>query len=305
LDSTLRDGEQAPGISFTDDQKLRIAEALDGSGVYEIEAGVPAAGQREKQLLVRLMERRRTALVSVWSRLIEADVRHCLDVRPDLINLSLPMSDLQVYKKLRKDRKWLIGQLGRCLELVAGRQVALSVGFEDAFRAEPSFMLTVARMLRDFGAVRIRLSDTVGIASPSQCRSLVTELSHGLGLGLDAGSELELEADARPSARLENKPVSGLMPSARLESDAEDSIALGFHGHNDLGMALANTVEAAKSGCLYADVTVGGIGERAGNCDLTKLVESSSELFDWGMTVRCAQQLQQQLGEICVIGERR
>jgi homocitrate synthase NifV len=66
----------------------------------------------------------------------------------------------------------------------------------------------------------------------------------------------------------------------------------GFHAHNDLGMAVANTVEAAKCGCLYADVTAGGIGERAGNCDLARLVAASFNVFDWGITPAAALKIQ-------------
>jgi homocitrate synthase NifV len=73
--------------------------------------------------------------------------------------------------------------------------------------------------------------------------------------------------------------------------------AFGIHAHNDLGMAVANTVEAAKAGCLYADVTANGIGERAGNCDFARLVHASASIFDWGMAAAAAREAQREIGD--------
>jgi homocitrate synthase NifV len=131
--------------------------------------------------------------------------------------------------------------------------IPISVGFEDAFRSETNFMLDIAQIWLDFGVVRIRFADTVGVATPSLCRTVLETMSE------------------------------------KLRYKAE----LGIHAHNDLGMAVANTIESVKAGCLYADVTIGGIGERAGNCDLVQLIYASSSVFDWGMSVEEAQMLVQ------------
>jgi homocitrate synthase NifV len=119
-------------------------------------------------------------------------------------------------------------------------------------------MISIAKILLDSGITRIRLSDTVGVASPGQCRALLNDISARLG----------------------------------------GRATFGIHAHNDLGMSVANTIEAAKAGCLYADVTVGGIGERAGNCDLAQLVNASSSIFNWGMTAADAQRLQRGINKI-------
>ncbi len=236
LDSTLRDGEQAPGICFSAKQKLRIAALLDLYGVHQIEAGIPAASEQEKENIAKIMENRKNAVISVWARLVPADIKHAIDVQPDIIHIGVPVS--------RKDMDWITRQLHACLNLIDKSGIPLSVGFEDAFRSNAEFMVAIAKILLDFGVVRIRLADTVGIASPSLCRTLLKEISEKLG----------------------------------------GKAKLGIHAHNDLGMAVANTIEAAKAGCLYADVTVGGIGERAGNCDLAQLVCASSSIFDWGIS---------------------
>jgi len=252
LDSTLRDGEQSPGICFSPDQKMKIASILDYGGVHQIEAGIPAVSKQEKETIVKIIANRKNAAVSVWSRLASSDIEHAIDVHPDIIHVSIPVSQVHIHEKLRHDEEWVKSQLRDCLYLVDKNCVPLSVGFEDAFRAEIDFMADIARILLDYGITRIRLADTVGVASPSRCRKVVSELSD------------------------------------RLDNKAE----LGIHAHNDFGMAVANTLEASKAGCLYADVTAGGIGERAGNCNMAHLVHSGSALFDWGLTGSEARDLQ-------------
>jgi len=258
LDTTLRDGEQSPGICFSSSQKLEIASLLDNSGIHQIEAGTPAISKQEKETIVKIIENRKNAVVSVWSRLVPSDIEHAIDTRPGIIHVSVPVSQIHIHEKLRKDKDWVIEQLRSCLSLVEKSCIPLSVGFEDAFRSENDFMETVAKILLDSGVARIRLSDTVGIASPALCRETVNELS------------------------------------ARLDGRAE----LGIHAHNDFGMAVANTLESLKAGCLYADVTAGGIGERAGNCNLAHLVHSSSSLFDWGITAPAALKLQSDIFKV-------
>jgi len=268
LDSTLREGEQTPGVAFTAEQKLKIAELLDAGGVHQIEAGIPAAGRREKELISKIIKNRKNAVVSVWARMSESDIRHAIDVTPDIIHISVPVSYPHIYAKLKKNKTWVINRLRDCLDIMGKSGIRLSVGFEDAFRSEASFMLQVARILLDFGVTRIRLADTVGVADPTVCREVIRELS----------------------ARLDG-----------LEKKAE----FGIHAHNDLGMAVANTIEAVKNGCIYADVTAGGIGERAGNCDLAKLAESSSHIFDWGITAQEAARLQRDIIGIINFKEKK
>jgi homocitrate synthase NifV len=258
LDSTLRDGEQSPGASFTREQKLKIASLLDEAGVHQIEAGVPAVSDFEKATIIKIIENRKKAIISVWARLVVSDVEHAIDCKPDLIHISVPVSYSHIYAKLKKNKNWVMNQLYACLELVQRSGIPASIGLEDSFRSDVSFMLSVARVLVELGVKRIRLSDTVGIASPTNCREVV-------GTVMDA-----------------------------LEGKAE----MGFHAHNDLGMAVANTVEAMKAGCTYADSTITGIGERAGNCDFSKLIQASGRLFDWGVSTAAANKVQDDFIEI-------
>jgi homocitrate synthase NifV len=255
VDTTLRDGEQAPGVCFSAKQKLKIASLLDMHGIHQIEAGVPAAGKQEKETIAKIIKHRKNAIISTWARLSASDIQHSIDVCPDLIHVSVPVSHSHIYQKLHKDKDWIVEQLNNCLTLIGKSGIPLSLGFEDAFRAETEFMLSIAKIARDSGVKRIRLADTVGIATPGQCRTLVKAVSE------------------------------------QLDGKAE----LGIHAHNDLGMAVANTLESAKAGCLYSDVTIGGIGERAGNCDMAQLVHASADVFDWGITAADVKILQKKI----------
>jgi len=246
LDSTLREGEQTPGLYFTSEQKIKIAALLDLYGVHQIEAGNPAVSEQEKKDIVKIIENRKNAVISVWSRLVTSDIEHAIDTQPDIIHIGVPMDN------------WVIEQLQVCLNLISKSGISASVGFINAFHSKMEFMITIAKILLDFGVKRIRFADTTGTASPSLCRATLKDFSE------------------------------------KLEGKAE----LGIHAHNDLGMAVANTIEAAKAGCLYADVTISGIGERAGNCDLAQLVHASSSIFDWGITATAAKKLQQNIRRV-------
>ncbi|MDR3295513.1 MAG: homocitrate synthase [Clostridiales Family XIII bacterium] len=258
LDSTLRDGEQDPGISFTRSQKLKIAALLDAAGVYQIEAGTPAASAFEKETVVRILENRKQAVISVWARLTASDMEHAIGCAPDLIHVSVPVSPSHIYAKLKKNKDWVMKQLRRCLELGRKSGIPMSVGLEDSFRADRAFVLAAAKAAAELGVARIRLSDTVGIATPANCRETVTAV-------LDA-----------------------------LDGRAE----LGIHAHDDLGMAVANTLEALKAGCLFADTTMTGIGERAGNCDFAKLLQAGGRLFDWGISPAAANRARRGFNEV-------
>ncbi len=247
LDSTLRDGEQSPGLYFTSEQKIKIAALLDLYGVHQIEAGFPAVSKQEKEDIAKIIENRKNAIISVWSRLVPSDIEHSIDTRPDIIHIGLPM-----------DKDWVMDKLKDCLNLINKSGISVSVGFINAFNSKMEFMVSIAKILLDFGVKRIRFADTTGTATPSLCRRVLKDFSEKLG--------------------------------GRAE--------LGIHAHNDLGMAVANTIEAAKAGCLYADVTINGIGERAGNCDLTKLVYASSSIFDWGITASAAKKLQKDIRRV-------
>jgi homocitrate synthase NifV len=259
IDSTLRDGEQTPGLAFSSEQKLRLAMWMDQAGIYQIEAGVPAMGKEEKRVIERIKAHCKRSRISTWNRLRVDDIDHAMDCAPDSIHIGAPVSDLHIRQKLRKDRRWLLDQLKRCVSRARAKGYAVSVGFEDASRADMDFLISVCHMLEGLQVEFVRFADTVGILTPGLTYRAIRRLLDGL-----EGS----------------------------------SMGVGIHAHNDLGMALANSLAAAEAGAAYADVTLFGIGERAGNCDLAPFVSAGSRRWDMGITPEQALELERLAADI-------
>ncbi|MDR1891521.1 MAG: homocitrate synthase [Oscillospiraceae bacterium] len=262
VDTTLRDGEQAPNISFSRKQKLEIFRVLEQAGIPQIEIGVPASDSYVRETLRQIVGIRTKAKISVWSRLNPNDIQHCIHCEPDMIHISVPVSYGHIYSKLKKNKTWVLNQLYACIGLLQTAKVEISVGFEDASRADMAFLMTVTRTLADFDIHRIRLADTVGIMTPSVARKTLKDFMFHTG----------------------------------------GKAGLGCHMHNDFGMALANTIEMLKEGCDYADTTVLGIGERAGNCDFFELIRATAPIFDFGITTVTALEAQKEIS--VVIGKQ-
>ncbi|MCL7486734.1 MAG: pyruvate carboxyltransferase [Desulfobulbaceae bacterium] len=232
IDSTLREGEQTPGVSFSREQKLKIVQLLAASGVDEIEIGV--ATPRSPELLSLVNEAaliaRGTSRISLWSRCLTEDIQFAARCNPDTLSLCMPVSDIHLQEKLHRDRQWVLENLDRSITNALELGFAtVSVGLEDATRADPDFLHQAVEVISRAGASRLRLADTVGIASPAMIARLVQALQ------------------------------------------ATTPIPIGVHTHNDFGMATGNAVAALEAGAQWVDATVLGLGERAGNCRLEEL----------------------------------
>ncbi len=230
IDTTLRDGEQAPGVVFDRASKLDIARFLDQAGIDELEVGTPAMGPEVREDIRRLGAMGLGCRMSVWCRARMEDLVDAARCRVDGVHFSLPVSDLHL-AALKKDRSWVIRQMRRLVPWAGSYFRRVTVGAQDATRADPSFLHELACEARVCGVHRMRIADTVGIGRPATITALVSELRR-------------------------------VVPDLRLE----------FHGHNDLGMATANTLAALEAGCEAVSVTAGGIGERAGNAALEQVV---------------------------------
>jgi homocitrate synthase NifV len=231
VDSTLREGDQAVGIKFTPDQKVEIAAELIRIGIEEIEVGVVSSLNKDLVEVVRRCRcQAQVTRLALWCRCRAGDIAQAAELAPDVLSLSIPVSDLHIKTKLKKDRKWVLRQLDQGIRQAHSAGIGyVSIGFEDATRAEADFVVQAAQVAQRAGADRVRLADTVGIATPASIARLIGAVSE----------KVDLEK--------------------------------GVHMHNDFGMASANAVAAFEAGANWADVTVLGIGERAGNSRLEEV----------------------------------
>lgn len=233
IDTTLREGAQTPGVLFSLPQKIAIAQALATMGIEELELGVATRQDAElPTLLAACRDLAYCPRLALWCRCQSADIELAASLRPDVLSLSLPASDLHIMTRLRKDHAWVLAKLQESVTLAKGLGIKrLSLGIEDSSRANPEFLADLIAAAVEVGVQRIRLADTVGIMTPQETSALI-------------------------GAYRQKYPA----------------LELAFHGHNDFGMSTANAWSALEAGAEWADVTVLGLGERAGCARLEELV---------------------------------
>ncbi len=238
FDTTLRDGEQAPGASLNPAEKLEIARALSDLGVDVIEAGFPISSTGDFQAVKAIAKAIKDSAICGLARAIKADIDAChgalTPARHPRIHVFLATSKIHMQYKLKKAEDEILRLAVESVKY--SRNLCQDIEFspEDAARTEKRFLFKVVEAVIDAGASTVNIPDTVGFTEPEEFGSLI-------------------------------KAIRGNVPNI-------NKAVISVHCHNDLGLAVANSLAAIKNGARQVECTVNGIGERAGNAAVEEIV---------------------------------
>jgi 2-isopropylmalate synthase len=238
FDTTLRDGEQAPGFSLHPAEKLELARQLDALGVDIIEAGFPIASPADAEAVRRIAQEVRRPVIACLARCHRADLEKAVwAIEPAAqgrVHTFIATSDLHLQAKLRISRDECIDAAVDAVRFARHHTYDVQFSAEDATRSDFDFLCRVVEAVIRAGATTINLPDTVGYATPDETREFFKNI-------------------------IERVPNS-------------DKVVFSAHCHDDLGLGVANTLAAMQGGARQVECTVNGIGERAGNAALEEIV---------------------------------
>lgn len=239
FDTTLRDGEQSPGCSMNLEEKVRLAQALEELGVDIIEAGFPIASDGDFAAVRGVSERCRKVTVAALCRTVEADIARAGEAlknaaRPR-IHTFVATSDIHLEHKLKKTRREVLEMAREGVRLARTLADEVEFSAEDATRSDVDFLCEVLSAVVAEGATILNIPDTVGYTLPTEYSELVRAVK------------------------------TRVIPN-------RDDVIISVHCHNDLGLAVANSLAAVAAGARQVECTINGIGERAGNASLEEVV---------------------------------
>ncbi|MDD2364804.1 MAG: homocitrate synthase [Desulfuromonadaceae bacterium] len=233
-DTTLRDGEQTAGVVFSRREKIAIARMLDSIGVGEIECGIPAMGEEEQASIRSLVDLGLNARLITWNRALVPEIEASISCGVQAVDISLSVSDQMIAHKLRKSRDAVKEQLKVALGFAKQHNLYVSVGGEDASRADMGFLVELMEITRSLGGDRFRFCDTLGIMDPftmydkiSSLRSSVPELDIEVHTHNDLGmATANAIAGIRAGARFVNTTINGL--GERAGNAALEEVVMGL-----------------------------------------------------------------------------
>ena len=238
FDTTLRDGEQAPGASMNLAQKLQVARVLGHLGVDVIEAGFPVASPGDFEAVQAIARSIEGTTVAALARASRGDIDRAAEALAPAtrsrLHVFLATSPIHRQHKLKMSREEVLRMAVSSVEHARSRCEDVEFSAEDAARTEPEFLAEVVERVIEAGASTINIPDTVGYAVPAQFAELIAYL---------------------------RRTVRGV-----------EKVVLSVHCHDDLGLAVANSLAALQAGARQVECTVNGVGERAGNCSLEEVV---------------------------------
>jgi 2-isopropylmalate synthase len=238
FDTTLRDGEQAPGFSLHIDEKVRLARQLETLGVDVIEAGFPIASEADAEAVRRVALALESSVVAALARCVPGDIDRAAwaiaPARRGRIHTFLATSDLHLARKLNMTREQALQAAVDGVTRARSYTDDVEFSAEDATRSDLDYLCRVVEAVIAAGASTINLPDTVGYSTPDEIADFFTQ-------------------------------VIGRIPNA-------DTVTFSAHCHDDLGLAVANTLAAIGAGVRQVECTINGIGERAGNASLEEVV---------------------------------